>query len=185
MSTAVERVLETGNWRVVFRRHSDRFAHVIARHSGERWIDLLASVEDSPDAEWPASPPLQELHFEERPRGTRLALAVGMAGQGHWSLSVELDPVEDECRFDVACRTPVEPGGLGSRYRLSSTAEWTNDGRWTFTLAACRWQVDNPASQFRQRSEAGEQAEIEVVPLATIGSWPRTLQWDYRLRATS
>jgi hypothetical protein len=81
------------------------------------WIGALASVEGSPEEEWPASPPFQALEVAER-TGRPVALLVGMAGKSHWSASVELDPRARSLRFDVACRVREEDAGsLGSTYR--------------------------------------------------------------------
>ncbi len=82
---------------------------------------MLASEEGSDQDEWPPSPPLQQLHVEDRAGGGRVALLVGMAGQSHWSLSVEALPALRQLVFDAACRlggsADSRSGRLGSGYR--------------------------------------------------------------------
>ena len=82
---------------------------------------ILESVEGTPNQNWPPSPPLQELHLESRPDGKQLALLVGMAGNSHWSMSVEFDPAAGKALFDVACRVKREPGKLASTYRRQNS----------------------------------------------------------------
>jgi hypothetical protein len=110
--------------RVTFDWRRDRFGHRIERLDAQRLVPVLVSVEEAPDEAPPPSPPLQQLHIEDRPGGTRVALLVGMSGQEHWSMSVEA-PGHGTCLiFDVACRRSqiaVEPA---SCYRIAA-ADWT------------------------------------------------------------
>lgn len=75
--------------RVRFAWRGDRYAHEVSWFDGRDWTDVLSSVEGSPLDAWPASPPLQSLHFESRPGNRELALLVGMAGKSHWSVSID------------------------------------------------------------------------------------------------
>jgi hypothetical protein len=113
-----EEQLESAHLRVRFRFFQDRFAHDVWLSDGTTWVCVLQSVEGSPSDDWPASPPLQSLHFERRDE-RQLALAVGMAGHSHWSASIELDPREQCAKFDIACRSrgAMAPW-LGSSYRV-------------------------------------------------------------------
>ena len=110
--------LSAAGLRLQFARSGDRFVHQVL------WLDtagnehlLLTTAEGDDTNPWPPSPPLQDLHLESRGGGATVALAVGMAGRSHWSLSVEALPA-GELRFDVACRTIDPPGPLGSSYHL-------------------------------------------------------------------
>src|SRR5687768_16641761 len=89
---------------VLFQRHNDRYVHEAGIAGLNSEVALLKSVEGSPDEVWPISPPCQQVHFEERLGRLQIALAVGMAGTSHWSMSVELDPARGRITFDVACR---------------------------------------------------------------------------------
>src|SRR6185295_18531562 len=104
--------LEAGRLRVTFKRQGDRYGHLVELVTGGQATPLLKSIEGTPDEDWPASPALKELHFENRPDGKQVALLVGMAGRSHWSLSVELDPIAEQVEFDVACRLRDEPRRL-------------------------------------------------------------------------
>ena len=122
--------------RVVFRRLADRYAHVVeAVHGGEH-VAIAESLEGTGEEDWPPCPALQQLHFETRADGGRLALLVGRAGSSHWSLSVEAKPDSPRVIFDVACRLRESPLLLGSEYRLFSEASRLPADQ-TPTSAAC------------------------------------------------
>ena len=110
--------LESARWRVSFFRLGDRVAHAIFSREAGGEVELYRSLEGTDADDWPPSPPLKELSFEQRPGGVQLALLVGMAGASHWSLSVELDPATERLTFDAACRLSGVPRWLGSTYEL-------------------------------------------------------------------
>lgn len=142
----MEHVLEAGGLRIVFHRRADRWAHTVQAFSGGEFRTLLESIEGDASDPWPPSPPLQQLHFEERPGGQRVALLVGMAGTSHWSSSVVLDPRRGEAEVEVACRLRATPRRLGSRYRrcgagaelraLAGVLTRTADAEWVGPAAA-------------------------------------------------
>jgi hypothetical protein len=74
---------------------------------------LVSVVGDHIDG-WPIDSPLQSLAIEERSAGA-VALLVGMAGQNHWSASVEAIAGARRVIFDLACRVQ-----LNQAPRLSS-----------------------------------------------------------------
>jgi hypothetical protein len=101
------------------RLSPDRFGHVIAvvnydERGKEHARNLILSMEGDFN-DWPISPPLQSLAIENRQAGD-VALLVGMAGQNHWSASVEAIPGQKRLTFDLACRVSME-----SAARLTST----------------------------------------------------------------
>jgi hypothetical protein len=113
--------LEAGRWHVAFVRHGDRFGHEISWRCADGVLHVLGtSLEGAGDEDWPASPPLQELHFERRSADLSVALLVGMAGSSHWSLVVEAHAARECLVFEAACRVHGTPGLLGSRYRLGA-----------------------------------------------------------------
>jgi len=115
-------VLRGGNgFRIVFERQQDRYAHSIEAVRGDRKQVLLRSYESDAQSAWPASPPLQQLTFERRPDGSMIALAIGMAGSSHWSLSVETDIEQLASELDVACRCVRQPEYLGSQYEVAGS----------------------------------------------------------------
>ncbi len=117
-----EEALTALGLRVAFRRVADRYAHVIEAVRGSALVTIAESLEGTGETDWPPSPALQQLHFETRADGSRLALLVGRAGGSHWSLSVEAKPDSPRVTFDVACRLRESPLLLGSEYRLFNDA---------------------------------------------------------------
>ena len=110
----------SGALRVRFVRCGDRWGHIVELVVEGGIVPLAESVEGGPEEDWPASPPLADLHIEDRPPGGQVALLVGKAGSSHWSASVELDAAGRQVTFDVACRLRIEPVWLGSTYSLLS-----------------------------------------------------------------
>ncbi len=113
--------LETrdGRLRIAFHWQRDRFVQQL-------FVDSLQagnSIEGDAQDAWPSSPPLQQLSLEEI-NGSQVILGVGAAGQGHWSISVEIDRQEegaDAFKFELACRSKQQPPFLGSTYRLADS----------------------------------------------------------------
>jgi hypothetical protein len=116
-------MLEADGLRVVFFKQGDRYAHRVEWFDDVRgaWTVAVESLEGTPDDPWPPSPPLQQLHIEERPTG-RVILLVGMAGRTHWSAAVEVAVDRKTVTFDVAARLQCPPRQLRSTYRRSIEA---------------------------------------------------------------
>jgi hypothetical protein len=170
-AATADRILEAGNLRVRFFWHGDRYAHEVSVRSNDVWLPALLSVEGSPEQDWPASPPFQSLHIEEREDGRKLALLVGMAGKSHWSASIEIDEATACVLFDVACRARgCEPGWLTSSYRRAK-------GATSGLLAVELGQRFGPAELETTADHTRVIAEIDM------DGNPQTVRWDYRLRA--
>jgi hypothetical protein len=195
------RTIRSDSFRVEFLSSGDRVAHVvsIAGHQGEgerHWIELLRTIESSPEVAWPASPPLQELHIESRD-GTDVALLVGRAGKSHWSASIsfeqprgEGDGVSEQLVFDIACRVSTLPEALGSAYQLVGDISWdkreglgesgtgrkiefmTADGR------SWRLRVDLPGKVQFDRSTR----RVSIAPQIGEFSRPATIRWRFVLQ---
>jgi len=185
LGTNRDQLLESDRLRVRFWFCEDRYAHEIWLAAGGNWIAVLASLEGTPQEDWPASPPLQSLHFERAGTAGQTALLVGMAGKNHWSASVELDPAGDRAHFDVACRIrdPIAHL-LASTYRAASgvTLSGPRDGPIEFkTLhALLEISADDPAGARVELVKGGGRI---VVDGALGGDSPRTVRWRYTLRA--
>ncbi|HET6884549.1 MAG TPA: hypothetical protein VFI31_30625, partial [Pirellulales bacterium] len=110
--------LAAGELCIDFVRETDRYRHEVLVFAGKEPLRLLGSVEGTADDDWPASPPLQDLHVEHRGANSRVALLIGRAGRSHWSLSVEADASRGMLLFDAACRTPATDDCLRSSYQL-------------------------------------------------------------------
>jgi len=180
--------LASDKLRVRFVFCEDRYAHEVQVADGADWRCLLRSVEGSPLEAWPASPPLQSLHMEDRGGNQRLALLVGMAGNSHWSASIELDTATSCARFDIACRVRAPAAAP-----LMSTYEFV-PGVTTIVFDDCtgyvsrRKQVDGSRARI-QVGASREWAVLEFVPgqlkIVAVDDAPssatRTVQWGYTL----
>lgn len=144
--------------RVVFHWQTDRFAHTVEVFPDDTWIAVLRSIEGTPAEDWPASPPLQQVHREDRGR-EQVILAVGMAGRSHWSASVTFDPVGPSLDFDLACRVHETPVWLGSRYSAYE-----------------QLQVHPIEGQLQTETQT-----LQVIANSTTGILPATARWRFRL----
>jgi hypothetical protein len=179
--------LASEHLRVRFEFCEDRYAHEIWLADGVNWVCVLKSVEGSPLDDWPASPPLQSLHLDERACRRSVALAVGMAGKSHWSASIELDEPGRSASFDIAWRGrgPID-GLLGTSYELVQ-AQLTDH-------CGIRRAVFNPntSSSARLAVELEEQPGRVGLRLASAGikvvagadashAAAQTVRWSYKL----
>ncbi|HVX15672.1 MAG TPA: hypothetical protein VHC22_31085 [Pirellulales bacterium] len=170
--------LTAAGLRIEFWRSADRYRHeVVARGDGPDHR-LLASIEGSAEEEWPASPPLQELHVEQRGAGKWVALLVGRAGRSHWSLSVEGAESEPTLLFDVACRSAGAGDELTSRYRLAEGGMLSsNDG--LIALPSChRLEV---VEGVVHRTGADSSFDIRPLRERSGGGRVQTFRWRYRI----
>lgn len=99
-------VSDEGALSVVFFWRTDRYAHVIDA-AGQR---QMASIEGTPEDDWPASAAISQLSTEIID-GQPAVLGVGCSGTTHFSVSVQLDRAADGravIRFDWAARLAKE-----------------------------------------------------------------------------
>ena len=168
--------VSAGGIEAVFERSDDRIAHTIRLGSGTAAQPLLISHEGHGEQPWPASPPLQQLHLEERPGDVQVALLVGMAGSSHWSMSCEADPHAKTLTFDVAVRVKRSIQKLGSLYRVVRGIEWDAE---THCLAShCEVHYDAATTQLD--CEQG----IFLRPIELPADVPTTVQWRYVIAFT-
>lgn len=124
-------------WRIRFFRAVDRYHHQIIWSEGSGPDRLvLESIEGAPGEDWPPSPPLQQLHFQEI--GARpVALAVGMAGRLHWSSSISLlaegspigaAAVASGLLIEQAASGRASDGWLGNTWRFPPQVEIAGSG---------------------------------------------------------
>jgi len=167
--------------RVTFIWEEDRFGHQIAcLEARAATVCLTAELGRGRDP-WPASPALQQLSLAELQPGRPSALLVGMAGQSHWSQSVEADPATTSLTFDVACRVQREPRWLGSSYRASHGAgsRPTPDGR-----IAMGPEVELDIQRAADAPPAGIKSvgrSLVIAPDLHRLSFPSTVRWRYRI----
>ncbi|MDX1945596.1 MAG: hypothetical protein SFU86_09310 [Pirellulaceae bacterium] len=154
-----------GTLRIEFPRVGDRYAQVLSLVSANGQVmPLLESIEGSPADNWPASPPLQNLHLQDLPDGRRVALLVGMAGRSHWSASIETIPGQAALLFDIACRTSDPAATLGNRYRLLTAVE----SRLSFVALA-------DALLHREGDR------LTITPAQASGPAQKTIRWRYQV----
>ena len=164
---------------------NDRFVHVIDWFAGEQAFRLLESVEGSDEEPWPPSPALQQLSVEQRTQSRQVGLMVGMAGNSHWSMSIENDNAERSLVFDVACRVADEKAGsLGTTYRstvpvtivdhVQKIAELSIAGR------TCRIKIESTGRGELDDLEIDGNL-IKISPTEMPPNWPATVRWKYRL----
>ena len=179
-----EQTIEGAGLRVVFRRLADRYAHRVESIGPGGVLALAESIEGSPDELWPASPPLQELHFEHRSDDRQLAFLVGRAGANHWSLSIELDAAAGKITFDAACRVHSAPERLGSSYRLLAHEV----GPAISGASLIGWAGGCELKSERIEGEAACQIircpnELQLLPASVSPPWPLTVRWRYAVLA--
>ena len=120
--------------RVAFDWQTDRYSHQLFGLIDGCAVPLLASCEGTANDRWPASPPFQQLSVEEGAGGERIAFLVGMAGQSHWSASVQVSVGVPRAEFDVACLAREPACDLGSAYRSQVVPHSADARRITFPL---------------------------------------------------
>jgi len=154
--TSVTLESDDGSLRVVFRWEGDRYGHEILTADGRK----LTSVEGTPEASWPPSPPLQQLSKEALGDQT-IVFGVGAAGTSHWSLSVDVERSEagPAICFDWACRVKDPPQVVGSTYRGDRSI------------------LDVDAGGSRQVDP--DNVSVRVEPSEPVA--PGTVRWSYRV----
>jgi hypothetical protein len=171
--------------RVDFDWREDRYGHQIASvHDPEQPPLLVARLEGAL-ADWPDSPPLQQISWMEPTPGRRIALLVGMAGKSHWSVSVETDSDKGGFLFDVACRVHRAPDRLGSVYRCQHPVHC--ESRHTAHFAA----GDTVVHIISEPTDNGQPAALDtggnclsIQPALDAMCAPCTIRWKYRIATT-
>lgn len=139
--------------RVEFLKCGDRFSHIISLVESGRVTPLLDSIEGSPEDFSPLSPPIAEIHQQDK-----MLFLTGATSIGHWSISLQADA--GLLVFDVACRLKKEPTFLGNSYRILNEV---------FELRP----MENS-----QVVRKGEELIIQLKN-ASPTSFPATVRWQY------
>ena len=159
-TAAVERGL-----RAIFDWRGDRYGHRIEMMESGRERVLLNSYEGVAVDNWPSSPPLQQLHLEERQAGQQVVLLVGMSDKEHWSASVEVDATGETLTFDIACRVSTPNIPLRSTYEVDKTV----GPNWILEPLDCDGQMSNVVHD-------GNRIAVTPPPSSV-----RTVRWKYRI----
>jgi hypothetical protein len=157
----------------------DRFSQRISVVTKGQAELILQSVDRDDQEAWPPSPPLQQLLVEDRPNGP-VALMVGMAGDSHWSASIEQRSGPNGFRFDVACRIGSQPLRLGSSYLASQLAKSLSSRQLVLGGAKASVLIST------QESGPAAAAQVEIAQSQTISirnsqsaGPPSTIRWMY------
>lgn len=168
---------------VIFVRQNDRIGHRLELQTGSQAPRVIAeSWEGLADEAWPASPPLQQLHLEDRGGGQRVALLVGMAGRGHWSLVVEPTTDRRGFLFDAACRLSAAPTQIGSAYRWHvPPAEGEVELQVELPEALAFQSVKEVSAPVTADHPQLHTAHVTLHWQPDLPSLPATVRWRYRV----
>ena len=163
----------------------DRYIHVVDWVAGEQAFRLLESVEGTDEDCWPPSPALQDLSVEQRTQSRQVGLMVGMAGNSHWSMSIENDNAQRSLLFDVACRVAdEEAGSLGTTYRSSVPVKIVDPVQKIAELSiagrTCKIKIESTGRGELDELEIDGNL-IKITPTEMPPCWPATVRWKYRL----
>jgi hypothetical protein len=181
--------LAGGDYRLVFRRAGDRWSHALEVALDGGFQPLVSTWEVADLADWPLSPPLQQLHIEDRGSAGQVALLVGMAGRSHWSVSIELDRPRRRALFDFACRAQQRPAWLGNSYVVARQGE---NPLPPVRLSGERLQLANWELRFCPIDGAPWQLALAsaapqlslTVDTSAQAAWPATLRWRFAMEVT-
>ena len=165
---------------IAFEWQVDRYEHALqVRRDGGPPAAILVSSSAGGQAEWPSSPPFQQLAIEQQAAGP-VALLIGMAGKSHWSASIEPLPQLVGFRFDVACRVTARPTQLLSTYRVppAGRIEAVSPRRLSVIAESCTMQFELGD---HGDLEATASAESLAVRADVDGPIPGTRRWVYEV----
>jgi hypothetical protein len=170
---------ETG-LQVEFEWIKDRFVHrVLALVAGE-WTPLLESSEGDDHNLWPPSPALQQLSIEPMPNDRRAALAVGMSGKSHYSISIDADQVSPRLSYDVACRYTEQPEFIGSSFRLHGKTQQVDDQTVAIAISDDRQlRIQIIPSEVAQQTMTLANGELQINAAAETA--PATVRWRFAI----
>ncbi len=173
---------------LVFELQQDRYGHRIGRvpepgrlaSASHSW---LQTVQNTAAADWPCSPPLQQIH-EQTIQGLPVIMAVGMAGGGHWSasfaatqgerigLQVELAArviVSDETRLTLRYHLGPQVAATQLDDSLLSLQHPESNLAFELLLEGCRAHLNQ------------ESAELELMAKLPEKKGRATVSWGYFL----
>ena len=160
----------------------DRYHHHIDWISGDLVTRLLESTEIAAEDLSAQRPVFQQVSVESRGLESQVALAVGMGGQSHWSMSIETVPESRTLVFDVACRVTTPFESLASCYQLLAPVSSVESRKCEFNVMGhpCQVEVDPSAKSEKLQLELSQsQLQLTVEPLDL--EVPRTVRWRYRV----
>jgi len=179
--------------RIVFRHQGDRYGHEIFWTDGDREVGVLRSCEGTSDQRWPLSPPWQSLELDGGSMGRPTAFLLGMAGNSHWSMSVQVETARRRAVFDVACRLRQPPDFLGTSYEVIGDCELVPYQRGALVSlgeshGAALEKDTTPIAVAWDDAEAAvdvhlENRRIELLPNGIASPFPTTVRWKFEVFA--
>jgi hypothetical protein len=158
--------------RAEFLWRDDRYGHRIAAIGDRQETVLLVAKLGGDRADWPDSPPLQQLSWTEGPGGHPVALLVGMAGS--------------DLLFDVACRVQRPPQWLGSTYRTACTLHQETPHYVRFAAGNLEAHITTEPSGDSERATIDiVGSRLTITPDCSRVSAPQTVRWKYRIALSS
>jgi len=179
MTTRSTLILEAAGFHLTLLPCGDRLAHTVGLVLPQRVVPLLASLEGSPDDEWPPSPPLTTVETLPGSSHAQALLLLGMAGRSHWSASIRISEPNRSIELEVACRIKEQPAWLGSSYRTMVAGEMTGH----VAQLKVEDQTVGIAAVGASVHVTREGLKIAVAP--PVGPFPQTVRWNYSVRHVS
>jgi len=176
--------------RVDFQRVGDQYAHrIVGLGSDGSSAAIIESVEGESTLPWPSSPALQELNIENL-GSSPVAMLIGKAGDGHWSLSIELlnDGEAPGLLLDAACRVKSLPANLTSTYRVAELVKTVKSGSSLhLTTHTGAYRLESaPLGESASCKSCQTVFDKDTLKLkcatARTDSLPVTLRWRYAIR---
>jgi hypothetical protein len=158
-----------------------RYQQRLVVRDGGQAREWLLSCEGDHDELWPASPPLQQHSLQSAGDGRRFVLLLGMAGNSHWSLSIEEQPAEAALLFDVACRLQRAPAWLGSCYASRLPIDFAGGAGRIRGSGAAMLFIEPLGEETVLRPGPGE-ASFSLAPWTNPERLAATIRWKYRMR---
>ncbi len=164
----------------------DRFAFTVLANCDGEWTPVLVSENGDESRGYPLSPPIQQAVLEWLPTNLAAILGVGMAGDGHWSISIAENHTGG-VDLDVACRWKSPMAWLGSTWRIEQAWRMTANQEHSPALS-CVDLVSGGVTKLRLKVAPPARFEladaIVAVSVPTLGSHtPPTVRWKFSLHA--
>ena len=169
----------TDGLKIVFERQGDRWSHRLVAGANEETI-LLRSVEGDEAQDWPPSPPLQEVNQHQLANGIAV-LAVGMAGNSHWSASFSIDSGEIVVELASLCKS--RPDFLGTQYAVENdVSALPTNGSEVLVQSGTRRVVIRPLAAADWSSILqNENRSLMICPKELSKVSGKATRWGYRM----
>ena len=125
--------------------------------------------------------------------GRPTAFLLGMAGNSHWSMSVQVESARRRAIFDVACRLRQLPDFLGTSYEVIGDCELASYPRGALVSlgeshGAALEKGKTPIAVAWDDTEAAvdvhlENRRVELLPTGIVSSFPTTVRWKFEVFA--